>query len=210
VSCKACWVGGRDLNADAVSEQARVLFHGHDASMGRKGAVSCAAGDRLEQRDVPRLDPRVPGRERATCQRSREVFYEPPVAPGFAVGVRHDRDTGPAIDAGDSSKGTPRRTRLSQNSQGTPLRPSGYITTSRSRGACLRHDARELPRQGSTRARVIGAREPLLVGGETAHVVHLEEQLPGAKRIARVLPGQLEQSEAVGRSLVVSDEVVIQ
>jgi biuret amidohydrolase len=52
-------------------------------------------------------------------------------------------------------------------------------------------DARELLGQRDEGARIVGARKPLLVGGQTAHVVHLEKKLPRAEGVASILPGQL-------------------
>src|SRR5436309_8921781 len=71
-------------------------------------------------------------------------------------------------------------------------------------------NAGELPGQGDTRARVVGAHEPLLVGGEAAHVVHLEEELAGAEGVTGVLPGQLEQTEALRRPRIVGNEIAVQ
>src|SRR4029077_2895144 len=70
-----------------------------------------------------------------------------------------------------------------------------------------RGNAGELSRQRHVRARVVGAREPLLVRRQAPHVVHLEEELPGAEGITGILPGQLEQTKALGRALVAGDEV---
>src|SRR5262249_11866722 len=91
-----------------------------------------------------------------------------------------------------------------------PLLPAAELSGLGSPGSGRRHDTGQLLRQLDARARVVGARQPLLVGGETADVVHLEQELARAERIARVLPRQLEQTEAVGRALVVGDEVAMQ
>ena len=71
-------------------------------------------------------------------------------------------------------------------------------------------DARQLPGQGDTCAGVVGAGQPLLVGGEAAHVVHLEEELPGSEGIAGVFPGQLEEAKALRRPLVAGHEIAVE
>src|SRR3989449_7752031 len=71
-------------------------------------------------------------------------------------------------------------------------------------------NAGELPGEGDARTRIVGAREPLLVGGEAAHVVHLEEELAGAEGVTRVLPGQLEQTKALRRALIMGNKIAMQ
>src|SRR5262249_6242644 len=73
-----------------------------------------------------------------------------------------------------------------------------------------RGNAGELPGQRHARARIVGAREPLLVGGETTRVVHLEEELARGEGVARVLPGQLEQAKALQRRLIAGDKKAVQ
>jgi hypothetical protein len=58
-------------------------------------------------------------------------------------------------------------------------------------------NAREFLAQRYEGRCIVGIREPLLVGGETPHVVRLEEKLTGTNGVAGSLPGQLEQAEAV-------------
>src|SRR2546422_3696958 len=60
-------------------------------------------------------------------------------------------------------------------------------------------NAGELPGGGDARTRIVGAREPLLVGGEAAPVVHLAEEVAGARRGTRALPRQPQPTETPPR-----------
>src|SRR4051794_1804676 len=88
----------------------------------------------------------------------------------------------------------------------SPLRRRG-AGAERPRALTRGLDAGELLGQGDQRRRVVGRDEALFVQDLRAGVVHLEEELARPERLAGVLPGQLEQAEALRRTGVGADEV---
>src|SRR5262245_45160233 len=71
-------------------------------------------------------------------------------------------------------------------------------------------DAGELLRQRDIKTRIVDAREPLLVGGQAAHVVHLEEELARTEGVTGILPGQLQQTKALRCCRVLSNKIAVQ
>jgi hypothetical protein len=54
---------------------------------------------------------------------------------------------------------------------------------------------------------MVGIRKPLLVGGQTAHVVHLEEELTETNGVAGTVLGQLEQEEGLTNPMVFPHDI---
>src|SRR2546425_1113886 len=75
---------------------------------------------------------------------------------------------------------------------------------------CLPGDTREFLRQCNEGARIVGAREALLVGSQAAHIVHFVQELAGAEGVAGILPGQLQQAETLGTPLILAYHIAVQ